>query len=286
VAGLAADGDPCIGAVGLPAQRDNPGMTTLREDALAALLACDVATKIRLTRALDLARPVGAELPLAEPAGVPGRPALPRLVPHIELKQRAVNTLEGRAQLLHSIAHIEFNAVNLALDVAWRFPGMPDEFYVDWLRIAQEEALHFELLRDHLRMLGHEYGDFDAHGALWEMAEKTRHDVLARIALVPRTLEARGLDASPPIRAKLAAAGDARAAEILDIILRDEIGHVAVGNRWYRWLCERAGLDPVPTYRKLAEQYGAPRLRGPFNLEARRQAGFDDDEIAALEASF
>jgi len=259
-------------------------MTTLREDALAALLACDAAAKIRLTRALDLARPVGAALELPEPLGVPGRPALPRLVPHIELKQRGVNTLEGRAQLLHAIAHIEFNAVNLALDVAWRFPGMPDEFYVDWLRIAQEEALHFTLLRDHLAGLGFGYGAFDAHNALWEMAERTEGDLLARIALVPRTLEARGLDASPAVKRKLLGAGDTKAGEILDIILRDEIGHVAAGNRWYRWLCTQRGLEPVATYAGLAQRFGAPRLRGPFNIEARRLAGFDDEELKALGA--
>ena len=259
-------------------------MTTLREDALVALQACDLAAKIQLTRALDLARPVGAAPQLPEPAGVPGRPALPRLVRHVELKQRSVHTLEGRALLLHSIAHIEMNAVNLALDVAWRFPGMPDEFYLDWLRIAQEEALHFTLLRDHLVELGFDYGAFDAHDSLWAMAERTKDDLLARIALVPRTLEARGLDASPAVKRKLLGVGDTRAGEILDIILRDEIGHVAAGNRWYRWLCTRRGLEPVATYAELAQRFGAPKLRAPFNIEARRLAGFDDEELKALGA--
>ena len=159
---------------------------------------------------------------------------------------------------------------------------MPDDFYRQWLQVAREEALHFELLRDHLATLDKRYGDFDAHDGLWQMAERTRHDVLARMALVPRTLEARGLDASPAVKAKLLAAGDGRGGEILDLILRDEIGHVAVGNRWYRWLCLQRGLDPVPTYAALAHQHGAPRPRGPFNLAARRAAGFDDDELAAL----
>ncbi|MDE1950147.1 MAG: ferritin-like domain-containing protein, partial [Burkholderiales bacterium] len=170
----------------------------------------------------------------------------------------------------------------LALDIVWRFAGMPEAFYRDWLGVAREEALHFSLLREHLRSMGHEYGDFPAHDALWEMAAKTRHDVLARVALVPRTLETRGLDASPPIRAMLVAAGDLRAGEILDIILRDEIGHVALGNRWYRWLCTQRGLDPVTTYAELAERHGAPRQRGPFNLEARRAAGFTEAELALL----
>ena len=191
-------------------------------------------------------------------------------------------TAEGRAALIHALAHIELNAIDLALDLCWRFAGMPEAFYRQWIEVAKEEALHFELLRDHLRSLGFAYGDFPAHNALWEMAEKTKHDLLARVALVPRTLEARGLDASPPIRAKLVAAGDLRAGAILDIILRDEIGHVAVGNRWYREVCAARSLDPIATYAELAERYRAPRLRGPFNLDARRAAGFDDAELAAL----
>jgi len=160
---------------------------------------------------------------------------------------------------------------------------MPQAFYEQWLGVAREEALHFELLRDHLRSLGYDYGDFPAHNALWEMAEKTRHDLLARLALVPRTLEARGLDASPAVKAKLVGAGDHAAGRILDIILRDEIGHVAVGNHWYRAVCAERGLDPVATYAELAARYGAPHPRGPFNYEARRAAGFDEAELQALE---
>jgi uncharacterized ferritin-like protein (DUF455 family) len=193
--------------------------------------------------------------------------------------------VEGRAALIHALAHIEFNAINLACDVIWRFAGQPAGFYRQWVVVAQEEALHFQLLRAHLQSLGFDYGAFPAHNALWEMAEKTKHDLLARLALVPRTLEARGLDASPPIKAKLVAAGDHRAGEILDVILRDEIGHVAVGNRWYRALCEQRGLDPVAAYADLARTYGAPRLRGPFNLEARRAAGFAQDELDALNGA-
>ncbi len=148
--------------------------------------------------------------------------------------------------------------------------------------MAREEALHFQLLRAHLVTLGHDYGDLPAHNGLWEMVERTKADVLARMALVPRTLEARGLDAAPPMRKKLAAAGDHRAAEILDIILRDEVGHVAIGNQWFRWLCTQRGLEPVSAYADLAQRYGAPRLRGPFNLPARRAAGFDEAELAQL----
>jgi uncharacterized ferritin-like protein (DUF455 family) len=198
--------------------------------------------------------------------------------------QRSPFTTEGRAALLHAVAHIEFNAINLALDAVWRFPGLPDDFYRDWLRVASEEALHFTLLAEHLHTLGHAYGDFDAHDGLWAMTQRTAGDVTARMALVPRTLEARGLDATPPMQARLARAGDARAVAILDVILRDEIGHVAVGNHWYRWLCERDGLDPIVHFAQLCASYGAPRLRPPFNLDARRAAGFDEAELAALTA--
>jgi uncharacterized ferritin-like protein (DUF455 family) len=159
---------------------------------------------------------------------------------------------------------------------------MPKQFYLDWAIVAQEEAKHFTLLSDHLSCLGYQYGDFPAHTGLWDMAERTKGDLLARLALVPRTLEARGLDASPPVRDKLLSAGDKRGAEILSIILKDEIGHVATGNHWYRWLCNQRSLDPKETYKSLMETYSAPRLRGPFNLEARRAAGFDEEELAAL----
>ena len=159
---------------------------------------------------------------------------------------------------------------------------MPVAFYVDWLRVASEEALHFSLMRSHLQSLGHDYGQFDSHDGLWLMVQRTAHDVMARMALVPRTLEARGLDASPPLQAKLRQAGDLRAVEILDVILRDEVGHVAIGNHWYRWLCEREGLDPVSRYMQLASEHQAPRLRPPFNVEARRAAGFTQAELDLL----
>ena len=184
--------------------------------------------------------------------------------------------------LVHALAHIEFNAVNLALDAIWRFPGMPDAYYTDWLRVTAEEAHHFTLLAAHLRTLGWAYGDFPGHDSLWEMVAKTSGDVLARMALVPRTMEARGLDAIPPLRAKLAQAGDEAAAEILDVLLRDEVGHVEIGNRWYFYLCDQRGLEPVATYDALTVQYKAPVLKGPFNVEARRQAGFTEAELARL----
>lgn len=263
--------------------------TELRFAALHWLTESNVEAKVNGVMALNPAWqrgeiPIDLDIVLTPQRPVPGRPSRPELVPPLSVKHRSMRTVEGRAALIHALAHIEFNAINLALDAIWRFPGMPREYYADWLKVAAEEALHFSLLSAHLQRQGYSYGDFPAHNSLWDMAEKTQNDVLARIALVPRTLEARGLDASPPVRAKLAQAGDTAAAEILDIILRDEIGHVAIGNRWYGWLCGQRGLEPVAAYAALAAQYKAPPLRGPFNLEARRAAGFSESELEALIA--
>ncbi len=215
---------------------------------------------------------------------LPGRTSRPELVAPTAVKHRSPFTPEGRAALLHAVAHLELNAINLALDAVWRFAGMPESYYRDWLRVAHEEARHFTLLAEHLATLGHAYGDFQAHDGLWAMTAATGGDITARMALVPRTLEARGLDATPPMQDKLQKAGDLRAVAILDIILRDEVGHVAVGNHWYRWLCDRDGLDPVQHYRTLARQYRAPRPKPPFNLEARSRAGFTTEELVALAA--
>jgi uncharacterized ferritin-like protein (DUF455 family) len=247
-------------------------------------------------RKAALARELGGQaalISIAEktPAAVlpvPGRPQRPQLIHPAQVPQRSPFKPEGLAALLHAIAHIEFNAINLALDAAWRFDGMPREFHLDWVRVASEEALHFSLLTEHLRALGFAYGDFAAHDGLWAMCEKTAGDIVARMALVPRTLEARGLDATPQIQEKLRQVGSPaalRAVEILDVILRDEVGHVAIGNHWYRWLCERERLDPVTHYGVLVQRYAAPRLRPPFNREARRRAGFSDEEMAWLDGS-
>lgn len=259
--------------------------TELRAGALASLLETDPVAKTRMVAELavlhrqDQARVDNAAV--LEPDGaIPGRPEKPELVPPRLVGRRSMATTEGRAMLIHALAHIEFNAVNLALDALWRFPGMPVAYYTDWLRVAREEAYHFELLSQHLAGLGYAYGDFPGHDSLWEMVGKTSGDVLARMALVPRTLEARGLDAIPPLRAKLAQAGDRAAAEILDILLRDEEGHVEIGNRWYLYLCAGRGLEPVSTYDALTVRYKAPVLKGPFNLEARRRAGFSEAELA------
>ena len=259
----------------------------LRSSARALLLESGIAAKVSGTHALSdlwLQHQImlDTQAVLATDVAVPGRPEKPLLVAPRQLKHRSMVTVEGRAALVHALAHIEFNAINLALDVIWRFAGMPEQYYADWLQVAAEEALHFSLLEKHLQTLGFAYGDFDAHNSLWDMAEKTSADLLARIALVPRTLEARGLDATPAVRAKLAQAGDHAAAAILDVILRDEVGHVATGNRWFGWLCNERGLEPVAAYAELAVRFNAPVLRGPFNLAARRAAGFSEQELALL----
>jgi uncharacterized ferritin-like protein (DUF455 family) len=238
--------------------------------------------KARAVTALDRNAPIDTEEQIAPIDGIPGRGERPPLVPHTSIKTGSLATPRGHAALVHSIVHIEKNAIDLALDICWRFAGMPEAFYRDWLQVAFEEAYHFTLLHDHLLTLGFDYGDFPAHDGLWSMAERTKGDILARVALVPRTLEARGLDASPAVKTKLVSIGDHRAGEILDIILRDEIGHVAIGNCWYGWLCAQRGIDPVRTYAELTLKYEAPKLKGPFNLAARRAAGFNDAELAAL----
>ena len=268
----------------------------LRQLALQALAESDPDKKVALTLEIGAQKAVwliAATVHARPELRLPGRPTRPTLIHPAKVPRRSPVTLDGRAAMVHAIAHIEFNAINLALDAIWRFDTMPDRFYLDWALVAGEEAYHFSLLHDHLQSMDTgvngeprwAYGDFAAHDGLWEMCDKTAHDIIARMALVPRTLEARGLDATPQIQAKLRQVGTAdalRAVEILDIILRDEIGHVAIGNHWYRWLCERDGLDPVAHYPVLTERYKAPKLRPPFNVPARLRAGFTSDEIARL----
>ena len=262
----------------------------LREHALGVLCLADPARKVEAMQdlwATHHASPLDTTRVLQTSKPLPGRPARPALVPPKAVPQRSPFTPSGRAALVHAVCHIEFNAINLALDAVWRFPGMPAAFYSDWLRVAYEESCHFDMLHRHLQSMGHGYGDFEAHDGLWMMCEKTAADITARMALVPRTLEARGLDATPLIQARLRQIGteDAKHFEAcLDIILHDEIGHVAIGNRWYRWLCDQQGLAPVAHYRTLVRQYAAPRLRPPYNTEARAAAGFSAEEIAYLSS--
>lgn len=259
----------------------------LRAAAREVLLQADPEAKVAAAAALAadwqggrLAMDAGQEL---APVVSPGRPPRPSLVAPRQLAQRGLASPEGRAAFLHAIAHIEFNAINLATDAMARFPGMPDGYYIDWLGVAADEARHFRLLVKRLAELGYAYGDFVAHDGLWEMAERTAHSCLARMALVPRVLEARGLDVTPAMIDKLRALGDEAGAAILEVILAEEIGHVAVGSRWFGWLCQQQGVPPRRTFIGLVREHARGALRGPFNRDARRQAGFCDEELASLE---
>lgn len=226
---------------------------------------------------------ISRDTPPAEPIRMPGRPSRPELVAARDLPQRRFGSDEGRAAFIHAIAHIEFNAIDLAWDAVYRFRGMPIEYYADWVSVASDEARHFVMLRDRLQQLGYDYGDFDAHNGLWEMAEQTAHDGMTRMALVPRVLEARGLDVTPGMIVKLRKLGDATTADILEIILREEVAHVAAGSRWFRWHCTQRGLDPDSTFNTLLTDYARGSLRGPFNDEARVAAGFSAAELAQLQ---
>ena len=266
----------------------SPIVNELRFQSLAILGLSDPAQKVAQTEALFRQAQAGlvaidraAELRSAGMV-IPGRPLKPELVAPLDVKRRSMATTEGRAALLHALCHIEFNAINLALDAIWRFAGMPDQYYLDWVQVAAEEGLHFSLLERHLHSMGYAYGDFTGHDTLWEMVAKTSDDVLARMALVPRTMEARGLDAAPGTRSKLLQVGDTAGAAIIDVILRDEIGHVATGNRWFAYLCQQRDLDPVSCYADLTVRYRAPKLRAPFNLAARAEAGFSERELQIL----
>lgn len=256
-------------------------------DVYLALTASVVEDKLSHTHHIRerwLANEYGIETqePIAD-INEPGRPSRPELVQPRNLTRRSLSNREGHGALIHAICHIEFNAINLALDAVYRFRGLPKDYYGDWLQVADEEATHFQLLREHLQQLGYDYGDFPAHNGLWEMAMKTAHDPMVRMALVPRVLEARGLDVTPGIVAKLQAIEDKTAIAILDIIFRDEIGHVAIGSRWFRYLCEQRGLESEKLFQELIGEYLQGQVRGPFHTEARQQGGFSEAEIAYLE---
>jgi len=243
-------------------------------------LACTFAVATAFANG-ELAIPDTASAP--DPICMPGRPVMPRLVHPRELSRRGLGTPVGRAAFIHAIAHIEFNAIDLAWDAVYRFRGLPDAYYADWVSVASDEARHFSLLRARLREFGYDYGDFDAHNGLWEMAEQTAHDGLARMALVPRVLEARGLDVTPAMIVKLRALGDDATADILATILDEETAHVAAGSRWFLWHCEQQRCDPLETFASLLVQYARGALRGPFNAEARLAAGFTQLELDQLQ---
>lgn len=220
------------------------------------------------------------------PIPQPGRPQQPELIPPRFTKNRPLSTLRGRKTLLHAVAHIEFNAINLALDAAWRFREMPSDYYVDWLSVAADEAKHFQLLVERMAKLDLHYGDIPAHNGLWDAACKTDSDVMIRMALVPRVLEARGLDVTPAMIQKLKDAGDEDSVAVLEVILQEEVGHVEIGSRWFRYCCEQRKLPVDETFISLLRQYPTGAVRGPFNYEARKQGGFSDWELEQLESLY
>jgi uncharacterized ferritin-like protein (DUF455 family) len=241
------------------------------------LSAADPAEKVRLSRGvaalwLGGGMSVGATAPPPRPA----RPGRPPLRPPREMERRRnLAALPGRIALVHALAHIELNAIDLGWDIVARFDceNLPRQFFDDWVRVAAEEAEHFALLDARLQALGAAYGDLPAHDGLWEAAAATVHDLLARLAVVPLVLEARGLDVTPEMIARLERAGDADSAAILQRIYADEISHVAVGARWFAWVCDRQGLDPAAVFHDRVRRYFRGALKPPFNRVARESAG-------------
>jgi len=260
----------------------------IHQAALACLMEADPSQKSACVRRVQQNFAAGL-LPLHEGADIlpipdPGRPLRPTLVPRNQLATRGLGSLEGRLALAHALAHIEFNAINIGLDALYRFQAMPREFYADWLQVAVEEAAHFELLRAYLNDHGKDYGDYPAHDDLWEMVRRTDDDVLIRMALVPRVLEARGLDVTPGLQKRLRAVSETRLVEILDVIYREEMGHVRIGTHWFRYLCTERGLDARATFRELLNQYMSGRIRGPYDELGRMHAGFTPEEMDDLRA--
>jgi len=261
--------------------------TGLYELTQQALLAPDPETKCTQAASLYDAWQSGqlhfdSDSPIL-PVDDPGRPAKPQLIDPRKLGRRSIATEQGRIYLLHSFAHIEFTAINIALDAVYRFRDMPESYIGDWLLVASEEAKHFRLLETSLRQRGSGYGDCEAHGGLWDMVCRTRHDSLHRMALVPRVMEARGLDVTPGMIERFQQVDDDDAVAILRVIYDDEIGHVRIGNRWYQYLCEQRQLDPIETFQGLINDYLGGQLRGPFNWPGRVEAGFEESELRLLE---
>lgn len=272
----------------LPSLLPFVSMKNLFQAARKCLTCTDVDEKLAQAEALarawrdgELDSGADGDLPAVIEAG---RPPVPELVPPRKLKKRKLGTSAGRAAMIHAIAHIEFNAINLACDAVYRFPRLPKDYYGDWFAVAAEEARHFRLLRQRLRDLGYDYGNFPAHNGLWELAQQTAKDPLVRMALVPRVMEARGLDVTPAIMEKFREVNDHETVSVLEVILRDEIGHVEAGSRWFHYLCARRGLDPEPTYFALLQEYLKGHISCPLHVQARLAAGFSETELQRLEA--
>ncbi len=277
-------------SINTPLQSNTTSDVNIRsiyKESYRCLLECDIEIKCELTKSLyqnikeNKLNYVYEGIPdVIEKAGIPDNIEL--VMPQ-KLTQRSVHSMEGHASLIHSICHIEFNAINLALDAIYRFRDMPEEYYLDWAKVAAEEAYHFSLLQSHLKSLGHQYGDFKAHNGLWRMAQETADDVLVRMALVPRVLEARGLDVTPSIIKKLHYIKDNEAIRVLDIIFEDEVGHVAIGTKWFHFMCEQRKLDKVETFVALINKHLKGKIRGPYHTDARKKAGFSEAELEYLQ---
>jgi uncharacterized ferritin-like protein (DUF455 family) len=244
----------------------------------------DPREKTRLARALAAEwrrRRAGGEgtLGTASPPDFPARPAAPELRDPREMPRRRPGTEAGRIALLHAIAHIELNAVDLHLDIVARFAHvpMPAGFLDDWVSAADDEAKHFGLLSDRLEALGSSYGALPAHAGMWRGASDTAHDLMARLAVVPMVLEARGLDVTPDMIALFRKAGDEASAEALEVIYAEEVGHVAYGAKWFHFLCGRHERDPKAAFHALVEEHFSGKLRPPFNEEKRAEAGLPPD---------
>lgn len=258
----------------------------LHGQARCALMQCDPGMKIALTRQIAEDWRSGVlSTQSMQPVSrikVPGRPAKPELLHPSRVAKRSFDSVQGRICLAHAIAHIEFNAINLALDAVYRFGDMPARYYTDWLRVAVEESRHFQLLCGYLHSQGSAYGEYAAHNGLWEMAVKTDHDVMVRMALVPRVLEARGLDVTPTMIKRLERSGDTALIEILKIIFEEEIGHVKIGSHWFYHCCEQRSIEPTDTFIDLLREYFKNGLSGPFEMDARVAAGFSEYEMQRI----
>lgn len=266
-------------------------ITSLRGGATAAILSADLDIKTRLAqetatrwfdRRLSLRSPLDPPLPER-----PGRPAKPELVPPKAVGKRSLHTVNGRIATLHAIAHIELNAVDLALDIVARFATepVPNSFFDGWMQVAFEEAKHFRMVRARLNDMGADYGDMPAHDGLWQAAHSTRNDLTARLAVVPLILEARGLDVTPSLQAKMRETGDLESAAVLDVIYNDEKGHVAIGAKWFRFLCARERKDPAATFQQLVRANFRGSLKAPFNDIARAEAGLTPSFYRSLTST-
>ncbi len=261
-------------------------MTTLCDLALEVLETREAATKAALSRshAAKWFADRSMEIGQADPPDRPARPEKPDLIPPTEMPRRRGRSDAARATLLHAVLHIELNAIDLAWDMIARFTAedFPRRFYDDWVQVADEEGKHFQMLSDRVSDFGFSYGDFPAHDGLWEAARSTRNNVSARLAVVPMVLEARGLDVTPAMIDRFAKMEDFASADILKVILDEEIGHVATGNRWFHYMCRKTNIEAKKHWQKMVRENFRGLLKPPFNEDARGRAGFSPDYYLPL----